>query len=240
MKRKLKRQKKSLPKAKRSVQKSRPSSSMQDSPVMRLLVDGVLHKMSQPVMGIHGFAQFLKSETDPQLPFYKSLSAIEEQSTILIRTLENIKELIRHRQIKIASVSADLPLKKAVALCEDIFKKRAIDCTVTVGKDVRSIHVDSVHLEKIFLNILLNFIYLCGSKSRLSVAIENDNSGGVKINFISPFKKSFKSDVNFILDGPKVAGLRLYAGGIKSYKGKVAFAVVEPSSVQMTLSLPVS
>src|SRR3990167_6474506 len=61
---------------------------------------GILHQISQPITAIHGFARFVKKEMKESEPFYRGITIIEEQSVYLKQMLEDLMELIRHRENK--------------------------------------------------------------------------------------------------------------------------------------------
>ena len=117
---------------------------------------GILHQISQPITAIHGFAKFIKKEMKQQDPFYKAIGLMEEQSVYLKEMLEDLMELLRHREIKKENIDVNAPIKRAANLLTDELRIRRVDWDLVLGENLPQVYADTVHLQQIFMNIIVN------------------------------------------------------------------------------------
>ncbi len=117
---------------------------------------GILHQISQPITAIHGFVKFMKKEMKDTEPFYKAIVIMEEQSTYLKDMLEDLMELIRHREIKKENVDINPCIKRAVNLLTDELRIRRINWDTVLAENLPAVYADCVHLQQIFMNIIVN------------------------------------------------------------------------------------
>ncbi|MFA5087705.1 MAG: ATP-binding protein [Candidatus Omnitrophota bacterium] len=117
---------------------------------------GVMHQISQPITAIHGFIRFVKKEMKETDPFYKPICHIEEQSVYLKDMLEDLMNVIRHRKIVKQDMDVNVSIKRAMNLLTDELRIRRIAWDLELGKDLPSVHADSIHLQQIFMNVVIN------------------------------------------------------------------------------------
>ncbi len=119
---------------------------------------GILHQISQPITAIHGFVRFIKKEMKPEEPFYKPICLMEEQSQYLKEMLEDLMELIRHREIKKENISVNPCIQRAMNLLTDELRIQRVNWDLILGEDLPLIYADSVQLQQVFMNIVINAI----------------------------------------------------------------------------------
>jgi len=117
---------------------------------------GILHQISQPITAIHGFAKFIRKEMSGKEEFYKPVCHIEEQSVYLKEMLEDLMNLIRHREIKKSNVNVNDSVKRAMHLLNDELRIRRVTWDMNLGIDLPPVYADSIHLQQIFMNIIVN------------------------------------------------------------------------------------
>ena len=117
---------------------------------------GILHQLSQPITAIHGFVRFMKKEMKPDDVFYKPVMVMDEQSTYIRDMLENLMELVRHRKIQKDSVDVNAVLSKALNLLSDELRIRRVGWDLFLDKDAPNVFADAVHLQQVFMNLVVN------------------------------------------------------------------------------------
>lgn len=124
--------------------------------VLASLSAGILHQISQPITAIHGFVRFIHKEMKETDPFYRPIALMEEQSVYLKDMLEDLMELIRHREIKKENIDVNACVKRAANLLTDELRIRRIDWDLILDDHIPQAYADTVHLQQIFMNIIVN------------------------------------------------------------------------------------
>ena len=124
---------------------------------------GILHQISQPITAIHGFVKFIIKEMKETDQFYKPIKLMDEQSVYLKEMLEDLMELIRHREIKKDYIDVNTCIKRAMNLLTDELRIRRVDWDLALQENPPSVYADAVHLQQIFMNITVNAIQALGA-----------------------------------------------------------------------------
>lgn len=117
---------------------------------------GILHQLSQPVTAIYGFVRFIKKEMKDSDPFYRPIALMEGQSVYIKNMLEDLMELVRHRGIRKDNIDVNVPLRKAAALLTDELRIKRINWDLLLEENLPLVYADSIHLQQIFMNIMIN------------------------------------------------------------------------------------
>ncbi len=117
---------------------------------------GILHQISQPITAIHGFARFMKKEMSETDKFYKPIFHIEEQSVYIKRMLEDLMNLVRHREIKKECIDVNVVIKRAMNLLTDELRIRRVNWDTRLTESLPQVFADEVHLQQIFMNLVIN------------------------------------------------------------------------------------
>jgi len=140
---------------------------------------GILHQVSQPITAIQGFAKFMRKEMKEDDPFYKPAKLIDEQSAYLREMLEDLMELIRHREITKKNIDINAAIKKATDLLTDELRIHRVNWEVLYGENLPAVYADMIHLQQVFMNIVVNALQAVeslakGSERRLRIVSEFD------------------------------------------------------------------
>jgi len=117
---------------------------------------GILHQVSQPITAIHGFVRFIKKEMAPTENFYKPICLMEEQTVYLRQMLEDLMNLIRHREIKKENIDINVLITRAVNLLTDELRIKRIRWETELEEDLPFVYADGIHLQQVFMNIIIN------------------------------------------------------------------------------------
>ena len=124
---------------------------------------GILHQISQPITAIHGFAKFIKKEMKESEPFYRGITIIEEQSVYLKQMLEDLMELIRHREIKKENIDVNRCLTRSAHLLTDELRIRRVNWEMNLAEALPQVYADAIHLQQVFMNIIVNAVQALGA-----------------------------------------------------------------------------
>jgi len=124
---------------------------------------GLLHQLSQPITAIYGFSKFLKKEMDPKDKFYKPIELIDEQASSLKELLEDLMNLVRHRKIHKTNINVNHIIKKSIGMLIDELRIKRIVWDLDLDEDIPYVYVDSIHVQQIFMNIIVNAVYALNS-----------------------------------------------------------------------------
>ena len=127
---------------------------------------GILHQISQPITAIHGFVRFIKKEMKEDNPFYRPICLMEEQSVYLKEMLEDLMELIRHRKIKKENVDVNAVIKRSMNLLTDELRIRRVNWDLELSEALPVVYADGVHLQQVFMNIVINALQAMNSLPR--------------------------------------------------------------------------
>ncbi|HLD70037.1 MAG TPA: ATP-binding protein [Candidatus Omnitrophota bacterium] len=150
---------------------------------------GILHQISQPITAIHGFVKFIKKEMNKEDTFYKPICLMEEQSQYMKEMLEDLMELIRHREIRKENIDVNACIKRALNLLTDELRIRRVNWDLFLGDNLPLVYADSVHLQQVFMNVVINAIQALsllprGSTRYIKITSElNKNKDQVVLSF---------------------------------------------------------
>ena len=130
---------------------------------------GILHQISQPITAIHGFVKFIKKEMNKEDTFYKPICLMEEQSQYLKEMLEDLMELIRHREIRKENIDVNACIRRALNLLTDELRIRRVNWDLFLEENLPLVFADSVHLQQVFMNVVINAIQALSLLPRGSV-----------------------------------------------------------------------
>jgi signal transduction histidine kinase len=150
---------------------------------------GILHQISQPVTAIHGFVRFLKQEMPKDHLFYRPVTLMDEQSLYLKEMLDNLMTLIRHRKIQKEKIGINTVIEKSLILVTDELRIRRINWETAFDPAAPVVLVDPVHLQQVFMNILINACEALatmprGQERKLHISTKSDSiKRAVEISF---------------------------------------------------------
>ena len=125
---------------------------------------GLLHQIGQPITAIHGFVRFMKKEMDVNSPFYKPVCIMNEQSFYIKDMLANLMELVRHRKIDKSQININTVIYKSFNLLLDELRIKRIGWDLQLDDKIPSIYGDALHLQQVFMNLVINAMDALGEK----------------------------------------------------------------------------
>ncbi len=135
--------------------KERESMEREKFLVLANLSAGILHRISQPITAIYGFARFMKKEIKPGDPFYTPVSLLEEQSQSLKEMLDDLRELSQSRQAIKENVSVNEIIEKSMRLVTDELRIRRIEFNVRLQENLPPVYADGLKLQHLFINLIV-------------------------------------------------------------------------------------
>ncbi|MCX5680981.1 MAG: ATP-binding protein [Candidatus Omnitrophica bacterium] len=127
---------------------------------------GILHQICQPITAIHGLVKFLKNTMSKDDPKYKSIDLIYEQSAYTKELLNDLLDLMRSREVKKENIDVNICLEKAIKLLRDEFRIKRIEWDFIPAEHLPMVYADGIHLQQIFMNIMVNAIQVLGNMSQ--------------------------------------------------------------------------
>jgi nitrogen-specific signal transduction histidine kinase len=92
----------------------------------------------------------------PEDTFYRPVCLMDEQSVYLKEMLGNLMILIRHRKIEKVSTDINAVVERSTTLLADELRIRRIHWDQTLPSPIPSVMADPVHLQQVFMNIIVN------------------------------------------------------------------------------------
>ncbi len=150
---------------------------------------GIIHQLTQPVTAINGIAKFVKGEMDVKDQYYRPITLISDQASYLKGMIEDLMALLRHKGIKRDYIDVNGVIEKSIELLTDELRIQRVSWDVNLGKYLPKVYVDSIHLQQVFMNIMINamqaLVTLPQGEQR-SIAISsswNRKEGHVEVSF---------------------------------------------------------
>ena len=150
---------------------------------------GIIHQLTQPVTAINGIAKFVKSEMDVKDKYYRPITLINEQTSYLRGMIEDLMALMRHKGIKRDDTDVNQVLEKSIELLTDELRIQRVNWDVNWGKHLPKIYVDAIHLQQVFMNIMINAMQALatlpqGEQRHIAISSSwNRKDGNVEVSF---------------------------------------------------------
>ena len=149
------------------VQKARLKlADMGKASIFASLSAGILHQMCQPITAVHGLAKFMHNSMKKDNPYFKSVDLIVEQSSYMKEMLNDLMDLVRHKEVKRENININICVERALRLLKDEFRIKRINWDFSPGEDLPDVFADSIHLQETFMNIAVNAIETLGTLPR--------------------------------------------------------------------------
>ncbi|MDD3375142.1 MAG: ATP-binding protein [Candidatus Omnitrophica bacterium] len=127
---------------------------------------GILHQICQPITAMHGLVKFMRSNTDEKDPRYKTIDLILEQSTYIKEMLNDLMDLMRHKEVKKENVNVNDCMDRALRLVRDELRIKRVNWDFEREENLPKVHADAVHLQETFMNIIINALEAMGDLPR--------------------------------------------------------------------------
>jgi signal transduction histidine kinase len=117
---------------------------------------GILHQMCQPITAVHGLAKFMRNNMKTEDPYYKSIDLILEQSCYMKEMLNDLMDLVRHKEVKRENININDCVDRALRLLRDEMRIKRVNWDFFPDRNVPCVYADAVHLQETFMNIVVN------------------------------------------------------------------------------------
>jgi signal transduction histidine kinase len=119
---------------------------------------GILHQICQPITAVHGLIKFIKKDMKETDPYYKSIDLIYEQSTYIKEMLNDLMDLMRHKETSKENVDVNVCMERSLRLLKDEFRIKRIEWDFIPGQHLFNVYADAIQLQQIFMNIMVNAV----------------------------------------------------------------------------------
>jgi signal transduction histidine kinase len=213
---------------------------------------GILHQICQPITAVHGLVKFLKNNIDKESPDYKSVDLIYEQSAYTKELLNDLMDLMRHREVKKENVNVNVCLDRAIRLLRDELRIKRIEWDFIPDEHLPRVFADAIHIQQIFMNIMVNAIQVLskmpkGQRRYIKIATKcNVRADHVDILIENTGPKLSDEEKEtifepFVSGGDGVGlGLALCKDLLFDHHGEISVENVNEAGVRFRVSLPVS
>jgi len=141
-------------------------ADMGKASIFASLSAGILHQMCQPITAVHGLAKFMHNSMKTNDPYFKSVDLILEQSSYMKEMLNDLMDLVRHKEVRRENININVCVERMLRLLKDEFRIKRIDWDFFAGEKLPNVYADPVHLQQTFMNISVNAIETLGALPR--------------------------------------------------------------------------
>ena len=118
------------------------------------LAAGVAHEVGNPLGGILGYAELLKTRDEPTVKDYAE--RIEREVARIDRTVRGLLDFSRPSQAELTPISLAASVQRALALCQADKRFREVEPIVEVPAELPHVLADEHRLGQVLVNLLLN------------------------------------------------------------------------------------
>ncbi len=119
---------------------------------------GILHQICQPITAVHGLVKFLKKDMKETDPYYKSVDLVYEQSVYIKEMLNDLMDLMRHKETKKENIDVNDCIERSLRLVKDEFRIKRIEWDFIPGENLFRVYADAIQLQQVFMNIIVNAV----------------------------------------------------------------------------------
>ncbi|WCK52564.1 PAS domain S-box protein [Aneurinibacillus sp. Ricciae_BoGa-3] len=207
------------------------------------LAAGIAHEIRNPLTSLKGFVQLLKEESHKNKFYYEiMLSELERINSIVSEFLILSKPQYTNYEVK------DLIqiITSVVTLLESEAHKNNVQILTAFDLDNVQINCVESQLKQVFINVLKNAMEAMPSGGDISVHVELDKDGYVRIKFVDqgcgiPASRISKLGEPFYTTKEKGTGLGLMVSYkiIENHFGKIKIKSEENKGTTVGIELPV-
>jgi len=139
---------------------------------------GLAHEVRNPLAGIRGASQLLARETDKNAGLKDFLDVIVREVDRLDRTVEQMLDLARPMEPKLAEIALEDVIDRALAVLKSQMTDAGVDVKKSAPAQAAKISADAEQLTQVFLNLFLNALDAMPDGGTLSVTIREETCGG--------------------------------------------------------------
>ncbi|MFA5073757.1 MAG: ATP-binding protein [Nitrospirota bacterium] len=138
-----------------------------------MIATGIAHEIKNPLVGIRGAAQLMKSEiyagVSPHKNFGEYLDVIVKEADRLNAVLEGMLDFTRIKQHEIQPLNIHGILDRALVFQEELLRKNRIVLSRQYDPSLPEVNGNYDQLVQVFLNLIMNAIDAMPSGGKLSI-----------------------------------------------------------------------
>lgn len=138
------------------------------------LVSGIMHDLGNSVSVILLSAEISSQE---EIPDKKHLDRILKAAKFSRNMITNALSIVRGQEYVFEPVSVGEAVESAVLLAEYAAKKKNVAIELSISPDLPRLRASRVHIERIFINTLINSISFAPEGGKVRVSVTPDASG---------------------------------------------------------------
>jgi signal transduction histidine kinase len=120
------------------------------------LAAGVAHEVNNPLSGVLASLENMRDNPDDQAMRDRYLELIADGLKRIERTVANLLNFARPREIKLERTSINHNLRHVVELVEYQFRASGVEVKLDLDEDPAMVEADHFQMEQLFLNLVLN------------------------------------------------------------------------------------
>ncbi len=220
---------------------------------------GVVHELTQPLLGIKGFSMALLENLKCNLPTETSQQALSDLEVILQQTermvelLSTIRDFARASGTEMSPLDINKPIEAALLLFSEQLRLNNIVVGKNLARDLPLVRGNANQLQQVFINLISNArdaLDAKGGERRLTVHTERspkeasilieviDNGIGADAETLSKMFEPFFTTRK--ADGDTGLGLSIVARIIKEHKGTLDVQSKPGGGCKFSIRLPLS
>jgi signal transduction histidine kinase len=120
------------------------------------LAAGVAHEVNNPLSGVLASLENMRDDPDDQEMRDRYLQLIADGLKRIERTVANLLNFARPREIKLERTSVNHNLRHVIELVEYQFRAAGVEVKLDLDEDPAVVEADHFQMEQLFLNLVLN------------------------------------------------------------------------------------
>ena len=133
------------------------------------LAAGVAHEVNNPLSGVLACIENLRADPEDVAMRERYLELIEDGLKRIERTVTNLLNFARRRELRPAPTSLNHNLRHVVELVGYQLRKRGVDVQLDLDADGANVMADHFQMEQLFLNLILNALQAMPDGGTLSL-----------------------------------------------------------------------
>ncbi|MBU1044153.1 MAG: HAMP domain-containing protein [Candidatus Omnitrophica bacterium] len=170
-----------------------------------VLSAGIAHEINNPLGVILGHAQMLikelkekKSLDNPQESI-QMLETIESYTRRCSYIVNSLIQFAREKQMQMIDVDVNQAIENALIFTQNRISNKSIEIVKTLEENLPNIAADQIHLEQVFINIILNAEASMPQGGSLKISTQKTNAQ-IKVLFEDNGQGISKDDMNRIFE----------------------------------------
>ncbi|MFH2137112.1 MAG: ATP-binding protein [Candidatus Omnitrophota bacterium] len=218
-----------------------------------VLSSGIAHEINNPLGIILGHAQMLLKELNTKGNIQNAqeaavlLKTIEEYTKRCSYIVNSLLEFSRKKELQFQSVSVTAAIENALMFTSSRLGQKGINVTKEYSKNMPQISADSIHLEQVFINIILNAEQSMSGGGQLKVTADMKKND-ILISFCDTGQGIAEDDLKKIFDPffttrqpgeGSGLGLAISYGIIKAHSGDIIVESKKGQGTKVMVKLPI-